>query len=1114
MHMYNLGSIYKLQRKGNVLNKTLTVLLLPSILIPYWYQTVKMIKHNMEMEATYGIASRVDNAAKLVLPVNSSAKALASMLGSVHEHLLFSEVQSKVAPMLLEALLITPHSTQASYIGLDGLFFSYYKDDGDKIYAAYSNSTFGSSNSSAGGYTWYTQPVHSESGELNGKAKIMEPFIVINETWFQRAMNTSNGYASLGFSWINKKGDKPDLFLDTGRLGSAGVVSLGFAVKGITSLFSDINNLNGGSMYMATVGDDTRVLLQGMKAVRIKSTGDKALILGGNTDHIIGEVSCKTQNGVNVATRLNTGQTEHIFYCSQVDIARVELVYVFSFPSNGDLLGDVHKRTKVTMILLIVMMVAMLISIFVFVALIVRAAWREVQLCAAYMRQMDKTAQAERKSLKQSLAFASANHDVRGYLACIKGLLDLCYNDVQPSSELASNLKKIAACADDLLAMVNSILDFGKIEAGKMQLEEGRFNLEQLLEDITDLHHPVALKKGVDVILDPCDGSMLKFSSVIGDRGKLKQILGNLLSNAVKYTPSGHISIRAWAKKPSLENSIIASNKNSLLNRLTHIFYRNKHSYNNVELMRMSNEDSKSMEFVFEVEDTGLGIPIDKRKSIFEDFVQVKENSSGQTGTGLGLGIVQALVRLMGGDIEIVDKINGERGTCFKFNIFLTVEESESINTPWQDKVHNQDTYSSSELSSCVHSPRLEGSIVALLINNDERRSMVKRYMESLGIKVVVVRQVNQIPFALKNKVKFRLTNASQRYTSSTRSLARPTFAGTVRCVLLILDANAGDFQEMRRSVALFRKDNPDTCIKVVWLERPETRKAHFSGLADESLPGSDCIIQEPLHGHRLFRVIELLPEFGGELVKASRRKMSFRRNFLYNLSSDGEELYSSNGERPIYTRNDDTRLEVLDYKSSSSSKVLETTIVNLGEIEEESVKSSRLKNCSMSSNPSPGPVVSETQTTTDGHAGPSLNNKPLVGKRFLVAEDIPIGRMIATSLIKHLGGHAEVCENGREALELISKALNDIDGDVPSKFPYDFVLMDCQMPIMDGFEATRRIRLEERKYGIHIPVIALTANEPGETGNKITEAGMDLHMTKPLNEQQLFEALRLISSR
>ncbi|XP_074275734.1 histidine kinase CKI1-like [Silene latifolia] len=1078
----------------------------------------------MEMQTANQIASNIDNAAKLVLPVNSSARELASILGTVRKQLLFSDILNEVAPSLLEALLITPHATQASYIGLDGLFFSYYKNN-DKIYAAYSNSTFLSLNSSTSGYTWYTQSVDSNSGKLFGEIKTMEPVAIVNETWFQSALNSTIGYASLGFSWTNRD-DGPDLFLDTAGLDGKGVVSLGYTVKRITDLFYDIN-FNGGSLYMATINDPGRIILQGNKGTRFRSTGDTALVLEGSTDKIVGEISCKTKNGFSVATNLKIEQTEFIFYCSQIDVARVALVYVFAFPSNWGLVGDVHKHTKVALILLIVMMVAVLISVFVFVTLIVRATWREVHLCSAYMRQMDKTSQAERKSLKQSLAFASANHDVRGYLACIKGLIDLCYSEVSPTSELASNFKKIDTCTDDLLAMVNSILDFSKIEAGKMQLEEGGFNLEQLLEDIADLHHPVAMKKGIEVILDPCDGSILKFSSVIGDRGKLKQILSNLLSNAVKYTPSGHISIRAWVKKPSLENSIITSNKNSFLNRLSHIFYRNKQAYNDLEDMKMINHDSNSMEFVFEVEDTGLGIPKDKRKSIFEDFVQVKENSSGQVGTGLGLGIVQSLVRLMGGDIEIVDKANGEAGTCFRFNIFLIVQENPSLNSPRLDKVQYQDTYPS---------PRVEGSIAVLLMKHDERRRMVQRYMESLGIKVIVLRQVNRIPHALKKKLRINLINTSQCYSSSSGSfmwspssgpkllplssfdgaddgpsVCKPSFPGTVRCIMLILDANAGNFQEMCRSVAQLRKDNLDSCIKVVWLERPETRRAHFPGLADESLSPTDCIIQEPFHGNHLFRVVELLPEFGGELVKASTRKMRSTTVFPYHQSSESE------GEKSIlrahsmnFRRSDSTRWNsFLSFKSFSCHRELTTTRLDHGEIEEDNVSASNNKSSTPKydagpKTPSLGPLFSDAQST----GGPGLNKKPLDGKNFLIADDYLIGRMVATSLITHLGGHAEVCENGKEALELICNALNNIGGEGPSKFPYDYVLMDCQMPVMDGFEATTRIRQEEKKYGIHIPIIALTADEAGEAGNKITEAGMDFHMTKPLKKEVLLEVM------
>ncbi|KAL9238928.1 hypothetical protein vseg_013295 [Gypsophila vaccaria] len=173
-----------------------------------------------------------------------------------------------------------------------------------------------------------------------------------------------------------------------------------------------------------------------MEGMRIKRAGDTALVLEGSNDEIIRELSCKSRDGVRVATRLNFRHSDVTFYCSEFDIARTAMVYVITSPSNRNLLGDVvQKRTKVTLILLIVMMVGMIISIFAFVGLIVRAGWREVQLCAAYMRQMDKTAQVERKTLKQSLAFAGVNHDIRGYLACVKGLLDLCYNEVHLSSE-------------------------------------------------------------------------------------------------------------------------------------------------------------------------------------------------------------------------------------------------------------------------------------------------------------------------------------------------------------------------------------------------------------------------------------------------------------------------------------------------------------------------------------------------------------------------------------------------------------------------------------------------------------------------------------------------------
>jgi len=236
-----------------------------------------------------------------------------------------------VAQALFEATMIIPHLTQASYIGLDGLLFSYFVD-GNQTYAIYSNSSFPSNYSSTpDDYTWYTQLANSESGALYGEAKITKPSTIVNETWFQRAMDSQNGYASLGYKWTgDKEKQEPDLFLDTARLDGVGAISLGFAVKEIRNVFSSVN-LNGGSLFIATQfgNHDYKVLLPGNKEANIIVKGDKVLIQGGNNNGIVGEVSCKSKKGArnsDAGTTLDIGVTSLIFYCSSIHIAGIPTV--------------------------------------------------------------------------------------------------------------------------------------------------------------------------------------------------------------------------------------------------------------------------------------------------------------------------------------------------------------------------------------------------------------------------------------------------------------------------------------------------------------------------------------------------------------------------------------------------------------------------------------------------------------------------------------------------------------------------------------------------------------------------------------------------------------------
>lgn len=180
-----------------------------------------------------------------------------------------------------------------------------------------------------------------------------------------------------------------------------------------------------------------------------------------------------------------------------------------------------------------------------------------------------------------------------------------------------------------------------------MQLEEKEFDLAQVLEEAVEIFYVVALKKGLDVMLDPCDGSVLKYSHVIGDCGRLKQIIHNLLSNAVKFTSEGRIVVRAWVKTPSLENSFIVLDHGGCFSNLQMCIshFKKGDTSNDLGLIHTTQQNSNSIEFIVEVDDTGKGIPKEKHKSVFENYVQVKESGNeGHQGTGLGLGIVQSLV--------------------------------------------------------------------------------------------------------------------------------------------------------------------------------------------------------------------------------------------------------------------------------------------------------------------------------------------------------------------------------------------------------------------------------------------------------------------------------------
>ena len=221
---------------------------------------------------------------------------------------------------------------------------------------------------------------------------------------------------------------------------------------------------------------------------------------------------------------------------------------------------------------------------------------------------------------------ASMSHEIRTPMNGIIGATGLLM-DTSLTSKQHNFAETTMKSANALLTLINDILDFSKIEAGKLDLDLIPFDMQELIEDIVELMAPKCKDNRIEILVS-FSPDLDRY--VIGDPGRVRQILLNLVSNATKFTPDGYIFIRA----------------------------RSRHL------------DSGKINFDFEVNDTGVGIAEDVQGVIFEKFSQADASTTRRFGgTGLGLTICRDLIEMMGGSIAVESKL-GE-GANFKFNVEL-----------------------------------------------------------------------------------------------------------------------------------------------------------------------------------------------------------------------------------------------------------------------------------------------------------------------------------------------------------------------------------------------------------------------------------------------------------